>query len=116
MDFVIPAEKLYTATLVRGESKVLGESGGAESIFAGPFYRFEGIKKAERQDIEAVLSEAYFQGIYGHGSIGEVRDMLYAMATAGEKFKMKLEIPEETDKKAKEEASEEEPLPLGYMF
>jgi len=61
----------------------------------------------------AHLMEVYDHGINGTGSVGQVRDMLYAMNTVADMLGAELMIPPETHFKALEEADEQpEALPM----
>jgi len=112
---------IYTATLSykrppssQADNLVLtGQSDGASD----PKYILEDSIKGLEQIITSSLAEAYAAGLYGTGSVGQVRDMLNAMSALSSKFLWVLEIPEETKAKANEEATADAAaLPDGAVY
>ena len=65
---------------------------------------------------EFLIEEYYNAGLHGTGSLGEVRDMVFAMTRIAEEFDLKLSVPPETQEKIDAEVkAEAEALPLGAV-
>lgn len=63
------------------------------------------------------LEEMYCQGLYGTGSVGQVRDMVFAMSRVAEKLGYELVIPVATQARVEKEAEFDlEQLPDGAVF
>lgn len=97
----------YEATITskaRGGPVVIGRTDGASA----PAYEYVGDEFGSFEVIAGrYLEDAYRQGLYSTGSVGEVRDMLYAMGRTAELCMagdLTLEVPEATDAKAEAEA------------
>jgi len=87
-----------------GEVVVTGRTDGASA----PTYEWgdpgTGIAEAL---LGSYLEDGYRQGLYSTGSVGEVRDMLYAMSEACRRYTpggMTMEVPDDTAAKAEAEA------------
>jgi len=87
-----------------GEVIVIGRTDGASA----PIYEYVDDEFGSSELIlSRYLEDTYQQGLYSTGSIGEVRDMLYAMGRTTQLClpgDLTLEIPDETDAKAEAEA------------
>ena len=98
----------YSATIASstrdGEAIVIGRTDGASA----PVYEWIDDEFGTSEVIlSSYLEEAYQQGLYSTGSIGEVRDMLYAMGRTTQLClpgELTMEVPDETDAKAEAEA------------
>lgn len=99
---------VYTATLLSasraGGAIAIGRTDGASA----PTYEWidDEFGTAELT-LGYYLQDAYRQGLYSTGSIGEVRDMIYAMAETARLCRpgdLTLDVPEETATKAAAEA------------
>ena len=95
----------YTAQLryaTTGELVLTGTSDGK----GRPSYEFEpGVDDVVAESVGYTLRDTYELGIYGKGSPGEVRDMLFAMeAVVAEDSIYALRVPKATSDKAKKEA------------
>ncbi|WP_250395725.1 hypothetical protein [Synechococcus sp. MU1655] len=67
--------------------------------------------------IRRMLEEVYDEGLYSTGSVGQVRDMVFAMSRVAEELGYELEIPEATQAKVEIEAKHDlEQLPEGAVF
>jgi hypothetical protein len=108
----------FTAQLrhrTTGELIMTGTSDGK----GAPSYEFEpGVDEVIAESLGYTLSDAYERGLYGKGSIGEVRDMLNAMdAVVQEDSYYSLRIPKATSDKAEKEAEAFiKSLPEGAVF
>ncbi len=98
----------YTASIRSassdGDVVVIGRSDGASA----PSYEWIDDQFGTSELImSSYLEEAYQQGLYSTGSVGEVRDMLHAMGRTAHlcmSGDLTLEIPDETAAKAEAEA------------
>jgi len=103
----------YTATIKdeQGRDFVTGTSDGKGS----PKWSFD---SGDGGPFRKLLEQAYEDGLYSTGSIGLVRDMVYAMVRlAGELDGYELDVPALTNKMAEEEARKEiDSLPDGAVF
>lgn len=108
----------FTASLhianLEGEPATLiltGESDGKSR----PTWTFgKPVSRDRARSWEAVLMEHYDAGLYGTGSVGEVRDMIFAMSRVAEEFDVLLVVPEKTEERVKAEAAAED-LPAGAV-
>ena len=111
----------FTASLhlanLEGEPSDLILTGSTDGK-SSPAWDFEeSISRDLAKAWEGLLMEHYDEGLYGTGSVGEVRDMLYAMDQVAEELEVLLVVPEKTEKKAATEAEEAiEELPKGAVF
>jgi len=81
-----------------------------------PRYEFSDVYGDGGPILEA-LGEMYCQGLYGTGSVGQVRDMVFAMSRVAEKLGYELVIPVATQAKVEKEAEFDlEQLPDGAVF
>lgn len=105
-------KKTYTATIVdEFEDLVIsGTSDGKGDLR----YEVGEAYQEPRESFLALLEEAYETGLYGTGSIGQVRDMVHAMGRVAEQFDFELVVPEKTEKKVEAEAAAED-LPAGAV-
>lgn len=103
----------YTATIKDGQGRVFvtGTSDGKGSP-TWDFYTGDG------GPFRGVLVEAYEDGLYNTGSIGLVRDMVFAMTRFVDQFDdYELEIPAATKRKTEEEYRREvDSMPDGAVF
>ena len=98
----------YSATIASstrdGEAIVIGRTDGASA----PVYEWIDDEFGTNQlVVSRYLEESYQEGLYSTGSIGEVRDMLYAMGRTTQLCwpgDLTLEVPDETAAKAEVEA------------
>ena len=111
MEFI--AEIRYNST---NELVVTGTTDGKSD----PDYRFEVDVDVEVEvALVDTMTEAYAHGLYGTGSPGEVRDMLYAMQVATEQHTpfYKLVIPRATqDQVNKEVKAQQKLFDQGIVF
>lgn len=102
----------FTATIsANGEIIVTGTSDGKGE----PSYEF---LFGNGGPIRDALDEAYDEGLYGTGSAGQVRDMVYAMSRVADQFEgYELSVPAATNNKAEKEAEKDlKDLPEGAVF
>lgn len=96
MDFV--ATITYAST---GQLLVTGTTTGK----APPSFTFEEPAWDLEEAMTLSMQDRYDSGLYSTGSVGSVRDMLHAMSAVPELFgNMQLNVPDDTKKKADEEA------------
>ena len=102
----------YTATITdREELVVTGTSDGK----GDPVYEFGPIY-GDGGPIRRELEAKYDDGMYGTGSVGQVRDMVWAMTQAAQEFGFEVSIPPRTSSKATKEANaDEKKLPEGAV-
>lgn len=102
----------YSATIsVNDEIVVTGTSDGE----GDPSYEF---LFSDGGPIREALVEAYDEGLYGTGSVGQVRDMVYAMSRVADQFDdFELNVPAATNRKAEKEAEKDlKDLPDNAVF
>jgi len=103
----------YTATIKdeQGREFVTGTSDG-KGMPKWDFYTGDGGPFRE------LLEQAYEEGLYSTGSIGLVRDMVYAMTRLADELDgYELDVPAVTNKKTEDEARKEiDSLPDGAVF
>ena len=94
-----------------GSLVVTGTSNGKGE----PSYVFEDDYDPEFQArMRELLRLEYDSGLYGTGSVGQVRDMVHAMDMVGQPSGMVLVVPKATDRKIEQEAAaDEKKLPDG---
>ena len=106
------AQLRYATT---GELVMTGTSDGK----GWPRYEFEpGLAEVIVESLGYMLRDANESGLYSKGSIGEVRDMLFAMSAVVEEYSIySLRTPKATSDKAQQEAeSFIASLPEGAVF
>ena len=82
-----------------------------------PSYVFaEGYDSGYQEKLRKLLAMEYESGLYGTGSIGQVREMVHAMDMVGHPSDMVLVVPKATDRKIEQEAAaDEKKLPEGAV-
>jgi len=103
----------YTATITDRERLVVtGTSDGK----GDPVYEFEP-NYGDGGPIRALLEEKYDDGLYGTGSVGQVRDMVWAMTAAAQELGLEVNVPPRTSSKATKEANaDQKKLPDGAVY
>lgn len=104
----------FTASLhitnLEGEPTTLiltGESDGKSR----PTWTFgKPVSRDRARSWEAVLMEHYDAGLYGTGSVGEVRDMVFAMSRVAEEFDVLLVTPRATQDQISKEIKAQQKL------
>lgn len=102
----------FTATIsANDEVIVTGTSDGKGE----PSYEFS---FGDGGPIREALEQAYDEGMYSTGSVGQVRDMVWAMTRAADQFEgFELKVPAATNRKAEQEYRDEvAALPDGAVF
>ncbi len=105
----------YEATLSETKNSCVIATGTSDGN-GRPSYQFSK-NFADSGPIRKLLDEAFDEGLYGTGSVGQVRDMVFAMSRVAEELGYELEIPEATQAKVEIEAKHDlEQLPEGAVF
>ena len=102
----------YTATIsANDEVIVTGTSDGKGE----PSYAF---LFSDGGPIREALEAAYDEGLYGTGSVGQVRDMVWAMTRVADQFDgFVVNVPAATNRKAEQEHRDDvAALPDGAVF
>lgn len=101
----------YTATITANDEVIVN---GTSDGKGEPSYEFS---FGDGGPIRESLDLAYEEGLYGTGSVGQVRDMVWAMTRVADQFDFEVKVPAATSRKAEQEAKVDlDGLPEGAVF
>ena len=74
-----------------------------------PVYTFEDEFLDMEDGMRSIMDDRYAQGLYGTGSVGQVRDALHAMSAVIDVFSnMEISVPSDTARKVDQEIKRDE--------